>query len=155
MTQWPCDMTRTVCLSFVEGHGRVLALQKLKRKTCPVICLDDLSDAQRRAYTLVHNQLTLNSGFDVDMLNSELAQIKTDLPSLDMGQFDLRINDDTPDNVIIVPIFHDPGSTIIVLKIITHRRLYLRRVCLSDVVYYFLARKEIEPSIYIYNLIPV
>lgn len=26
---------------------------------------------------------------------------------------------------------------------------------LSDVVYYFLARKEIEPSIYIYNLIPV
>lgn len=58
---------------IVEGHGRVLALQKLKRKTCPVICLDDLSDAQRRAYTLVHNQLTLNSGFDIDMLNSELA----------------------------------------------------------------------------------
>lgn len=24
---------------IVEGHGRVLALQKLKRKTCPVICL--------------------------------------------------------------------------------------------------------------------
>ena len=57
--------------------------------------------------------------------------------------------------VIIVPIFHDPGSTIIVFKIITHRRLYLRRVCLSDVVYYFLARKEIDSSIYIYNLIPV
>lgn len=58
---------------IVEGHGRVLALQKLKRKTCPVIFLDNLSDTQRRAYTLVHNQLTLNSGFDIDMLNSELA----------------------------------------------------------------------------------
>lgn len=100
---------------IVEGHGRVLALQKLKRKTCPVICLDDLSDAQRRAYTLVHNQLTLNSGFDIDMLNSELAQIKTDLPSLDMGQFDLRINDDTPDNVytakIDTPVYTPQSDT--------------------------------------------
>lgn len=93
----------------------MLALQKLKRKTCPVICLDDLSDAQRRAYTLVHNQLTLNFGFDIDMLNSELAQIKTDLPSLDMGQFDLRINDDTPDNVyttkIDTPVYTPQSDT--------------------------------------------
>lgn len=100
---------------IVEGHGRVLALQKLKCETCPVICLDDLSDAQRRAYTLVHNQLTLNSGFDIDMLNSELAQIKTDLPSLDMGQFDLRINDDTPDNVytakIDTPVYTPQSDT--------------------------------------------
>lgn len=64
---------------IVEGHGRVLALQKLKRKTCPVICLDDLSDTQRRAYTLVHNQLTLNSGWDADKLEAELENISNDI----------------------------------------------------------------------------
>lgn len=73
---------------IVEGHGRVLALQKLKRETCPVICLDDLSDAQRRAYTLVHNQLTLNSGWDADKLETELENISNDI-QLDNFGFDL------------------------------------------------------------------
>lgn len=72
---------------IVEGHGRVLALQKLKRKTCPVICLDDLSDAQRRAYTLVHNQLTLNSGWDADKLEAELENISNDI---ELGKFGLE-----------------------------------------------------------------
>ena len=65
----------------------MLALQKLKRKTCPVICLDDLSDAQRRAYTLVHNQLTLNSGWDADKLETELENISNDI---ELGKFGLE-----------------------------------------------------------------
>ena len=72
---------------IVEGHGRVLALQKLKRKTCPVICLDDLSDTQRRAYTIVHNQLTLNSGWDADKLEAELENISNDI---ELGKFGLE-----------------------------------------------------------------
>lgn len=72
---------------IVEGHGRVLALQKLKRKTCPVIFLDNLSDTQRRAYTLVHNQLTLNSGWDADKLEAELENISNDI---ELGKFGLE-----------------------------------------------------------------
>ena len=53
----------------------------------PVIRLDDLSDEQRRAYTLIHNKLTMNSGFDIDMLNEELENIF----DIDMAQFDLEI----------------------------------------------------------------
>lgn len=56
---------------IVEGHGRVLALQKLNIEECPVICLDDLTDSQRRAYTLIHNQLTMNTGWDADILSVE------------------------------------------------------------------------------------
>lgn len=78
---------------IVEGHGRVLALQKLKRETCPVICLDDLSDTQRRAYTLVHNQLTLNSGWDADKLETELENISNDI-QLDNFGFDLPSSTD-------------------------------------------------------------
>lgn len=54
---------------IVEGHGRVLALQKLNIEECPVICLDDLTDSQRRAYTLIHNQLTMNTEWDADILS--------------------------------------------------------------------------------------
>ena len=72
---------------IVEGHGRVLALQKLKRETCPVIFLDNLSDTQRRAYTLVHNQLTLNSGWDADKLEAELENISNDI---ELGKFGLE-----------------------------------------------------------------
>ena len=67
----------------IEGHGRLLAVKELGWKEVEAIRLHDLSDEQKRAYILVHNQLTLNTGFDLDMLQIELANI-TDL---DMGEF--------------------------------------------------------------------
>ena len=60
---------------IVEGHGRYIAGKELGMKELPVIYLDDLTDEQRRAYMLVHNRLTMNSGFDIDLLNEELADI--------------------------------------------------------------------------------
>ena len=68
---------------IVEGHGRWLACSLLGQETVPIIRLDGLSDEQRRAYTLVHNKLTLNSDFNLDKLELELAGI-TDI---DMGEF--------------------------------------------------------------------
>ena len=41
----------------------------------PVIRLDHLTDEQRKAYTLAHNKLTMNSDFDIDILNEELDNI--------------------------------------------------------------------------------
>ena len=69
---WTDKDGRTV---VVEGHGRLLALKKLGIETAPVIYLDHLTDEQRRAYTHVHNQTTLNSGFDVEILDRELAEL--------------------------------------------------------------------------------
>lgn len=62
---------------IVEGHGRLLAAEKLGMKNVPIIRLDDLTDEQRRAYMLAHNKLTMNSGFDVELLDTELAEIET------------------------------------------------------------------------------
>lgn len=83
---------------IVEGHGRVLALQKLNIEECPVICLDDLTDSQRRAYTLIHNQLTMNTGWDADMLGVELEDLTADF-DMDYYGFDLPQIDfqDVPD----------------------------------------------------------
>jgi hypothetical protein len=74
-------------LVVIEGHGRLLALRQLGIETAPVILLDHLTDEQRRAYALVHNQLTMSSGFDFSALNDELDVI-LDIDMRDFG-FDL------------------------------------------------------------------
>lgn len=57
---------------IVEGHGRLMACCELGIDTVPIIRLDDMTDEQRREYMLVHNQTTMNSGFDFDILDGEL-----------------------------------------------------------------------------------
>lgn len=64
---------------IVEGHGRYIAAKELGFKTVDVIKLDDLTDQQRKAYALVHNKLTMNTGFDLDVLEDELQTIETDM----------------------------------------------------------------------------
>lgn len=59
-------------LEVVEGHGRLMAAQMLGIEEVPVIRLDGLTDEQRRAYALVHNKLTMNTGFDARLLADEL-----------------------------------------------------------------------------------
>lgn len=64
-------------LTIMEGHGRVLAESKRGSQVVPVIRLDHLTDEQRIAYPLVHNRLTMNTGFDLQTLSDELAKIET------------------------------------------------------------------------------
>ena len=68
---------------IVEGHGRYLAAQQLHLDPVPVLRLDDLTDEQRKAYGLVHNKLTMNSGFDTKLLELELDNLE----GLEMEQF--------------------------------------------------------------------
>lgn len=59
----------------VEGHGRLIAALELGIEELPIIRLDNLTDEQRRAYTLVHNKLTMNTDFDFSLLEMELEAI--------------------------------------------------------------------------------
>jgi ParB-like chromosome segregation protein Spo0J len=47
---------------IIVGHGRLLAAKSLKMHEVPVIELSGLSDAQKRAYVIADNKLTLNAG---------------------------------------------------------------------------------------------
>lgn len=74
----------------IEGNGRLMAIKDLGFKEVDCIRIEGLTEDQKRAYILVHNQLTMNTGFDIDILNRELEKIK----GIDMKQFDFELNID-------------------------------------------------------------
>ena len=55
---------------IIGGHGRLLAARRLGLTEVPVIVLDHLSEAQKRAYIIADNQLALNAGWDEDLLRA-------------------------------------------------------------------------------------
>lgn len=79
----------------IEGNGRLMAIKDLGYKEVDCIRIEGLTEDQKRAYILVHNQLTMNTGFDIEILNKELEKIK----DIDMTQFDLEIDIDFDLNI--------------------------------------------------------
>lgn len=77
---------------IIEGHGRLMACKELGMEEVPVIRLDNLTDDQRKAYTLIHNQTTMNTGFDIDILNEELENIELDMSLFGFDDFDFAID---------------------------------------------------------------
>lgn len=69
---------------IVAGHARCEAARALGMDRVPVIFLDGLSDAQRRALTLADNQTTMMTGWDDGQLAEELDML---MGEFDMGDF--------------------------------------------------------------------
>ena len=68
---------------IIAGHGRVLAARKLQLAEVPCLRLSHLTETQKRAYIIADNKLALNSGWDDDLLEIELAGLSED--GFDMG----------------------------------------------------------------------
>lgn len=77
---------------IIEGHGRLMACHKLGLQTVPIIRLDSLTDEERRAYMNIHNQLTMSTGFDLDLLSEELGKID----NIDMERFGFNLDNFVP-----------------------------------------------------------
>lgn len=78
----------------LEGHGRLLALKSLGRAEAEVIRLEGLTEEQKKAYILVHNKLTMNTGFDFNILDAELTRItEIDMSTFDFGCIEVSVED--------------------------------------------------------------
>lgn len=77
---------------IIEGHGRWIALKELGYEEADCIVLKGMTEDQKNAYRLVHNKLTMNSGFDIKILQKELENI-----SFDMTQFDFDMDEFSDD----------------------------------------------------------
>lgn len=77
---------------IIAGHGRLQAAKQLGLKQVPVVVLDHLTEAQKRAYVIADNKLALNAGWDEDLLRSEMAALAAedfDLPIIGFSDDEL------------------------------------------------------------------
>ena len=72
---------------ILEGHGRLLAAKKRGDTTVPVIQVTGLTDAQKVAYRLAHNKLTMNTGFDPELLKLDFEFLQDEGFDLDLTGF--------------------------------------------------------------------
>ena len=115
------DKTDTI----IAGHGRVAAAKKLGLATVPVIRLEHLTDAQKRAYILADNKLAERAGWDRDILAIELQHLTTidtdfdvTVTGFEMGEIDLLLSEIKPkaDAADVVPPLM-PGPAVIVIPL--------------------------------------
>jgi DNA modification methylase len=74
--------------TVIAGHGRLEAARRLGLTDVPVLVLDHLSEAQRRAYVIADNKLALNAGWNEELLAAELHALNGDGFDLALTGFD-------------------------------------------------------------------
>lgn len=86
---------------LLAGHGRVLAADLLGLEFIPTICVDHLTETEKRAYMLADNKLVLNAGWDEDLLRVELeflmnaeVDFTVDITGFNTPEIDLLLHTD-------------------------------------------------------------
>ena len=71
---------------LIAGHGRIMGAKKLGLKEVPTITLDNLTEAQKKAYIIADNKIALNAGWDEELLKIELQSLQEmDFDYSDLG----------------------------------------------------------------------
>lgn len=73
---------------LIAGHGRLMAAQTIGWVEAPVMVARGWSEAKKRAYVIADNKLTLDGGWNEDLLKAELKDLK-DLEEL--GELDVTL----------------------------------------------------------------
>ena len=88
---------------IIAGHGRVEAAKLLEMETVPTICLDKMTEEEKRAYILADNKLAQNADWDQALLAVELQY----LAEID---FDVELTGFEPAEIDLVIESFSPGS---------------------------------------------
>lgn len=105
---------------IIAGHGRLLAAKAMGLETVPVIDLEGLSDNQKRALRLADNKIALNAGWDMEILQGELAALTSMDISFDpmltgftTGEIDVILKgQDDPDDEVIPAVPTTPRTRV-------------------------------------------
>lgn len=74
--------------TILAGHGRLAAAQKLGLKKVPCVKENHLTETQKRAYIIADNKLSLNAGWDNELLAVELSELEGADFNVDLLGFD-------------------------------------------------------------------
>lgn len=94
---------------IIAGHGRVLGAKKLGMKEVPCLFVEDLTEAQKRAYIIADNKLALDAGWDDEILKEELQALEEmdfdvsltgfDLDDFDFDQQDIEFDEEQEEEI--------------------------------------------------------
>ena len=70
----PCIIDREY--NVLGGHGRIEAAKQEGMKEVPCVFVEDMTEAQRKAYILADNRTALDAGWDDDLLRVELEALE-------------------------------------------------------------------------------
>jgi ParB-like chromosome segregation protein Spo0J len=76
--------------TVIAGHARLAAARELGLVAVPVIQLEHLDEAERRAYVIADNRLALEAGWDPDILQGELKALQEVDFNLELTGFDQK-----------------------------------------------------------------
>jgi hypothetical protein len=83
---------------IIAGHGRIEAAKRLGMTEVPVLCINHLTDDEKRAYIIADNQLAARAGWNDEILAIELQHLTDIIVDFDatitgfeMPQIDLII----------------------------------------------------------------
>ena len=108
---------------IIAGHGRVAAAKLLGWQEVPVLRIEHLSEAEKRAYILADNRLAEEAGWDREMLAIELQGLididfSIELTGFDAVEIDLVLDEaaaaEAPDQDVDdeVPLLPSPEAAI-------------------------------------------
>ena len=83
---------------IIAGHCRTLGAKKLGLKEVPCIFVEDLTEEQKRAYIIADNKLSLDAGWDNELLRIELDELDDLDFDITLTGFDLDIIYDFDDD---------------------------------------------------------
>ena len=77
---------------IVTGHGALMAAKRLGYTEVPCTFLDHLTDEERRIYCHIHNQTQIETGFDYETLDDELANLNFDCEDFGFTGYNVNID---------------------------------------------------------------
>ena len=124
---WTNPILADADCNVIAGHGRLLAAKRLGLDRVPVIRIEDMTEAQKRAYILADNKLAENAGWHRELLALELQgllemelEFEVTLTGFEMGEIDVLIGelsdagadeaDEIPEIDPAVPPVTQPGD---------------------------------------------
>ena len=80
------------------GHGRVLAAKEEKYSDVPCVFVDEMTEAQKKAYILADNRMALDAGWDTELLKLEIEALQGEAFDISLTGFDEKELSDLFDN---------------------------------------------------------
>ena len=90
----PCLVERGT-FNLIAGHGRVEAARRLGMEKVPCVFVEDITEAQRRAYILADNRLTELGEWNMDLVTDELTAL--DDMDFDISLTGFELESETPE----------------------------------------------------------